>query len=144
MSLTNMVIVLVIGGAIGAFIVYKLFIMKKETKEERVRKFLEHCFGEAAYAGSFSLSEARDWIKARKTLMEEGAKALVAKARNDTLKMLGRELNLALDAGNYLVIAIVSDAEKKIKDSVLIKYDRLEPQLEDLLAKGNGVLVVEK
>lgn len=44
----------------------------------------------------------------------------------------------------YIVIAIVDDVTHNIEDSVLIKYEKLDQALENSLAKGDGVFVVEE
>lgn len=135
------VVAIAVGVVIGLGIVWR---RSGEFKLDK-RKLLEHCFGEAVYARSFSLSETRDWIKEREKLLKDGCKALVAKVNNETLKMLGKELKLDFDSDDekYLVIVLVSRQDNAIKDSVLIKYEELNAQLEDALAKGNGALVVE-
>ena len=132
-----------VGIALGLFIAYKIVKGKKFKLDKH--KVLKHCFGEPVYAGTFSLGEAKDWIKERENLLKNGCKSVIAKVNNQTLKMLGVELALNFDAnpGNYLVVAIIDKDKNEIKDSVLIKYDKLNTVLEDVLAKGDGVLVVE-
>ena len=40
------------------------------------------------------------------------------------------------------LLAIVEADSQKMKDSILIKYGNLDEQLEQLLAKGDGMLVI--
>lgn len=44
--------------------------------------------------------------------------------------------------GQYLIIAMVSGS--KMEDSILIRYGQLEEQLEQVLAKGDGMLVINR
>ena len=43
---------------------------------------------------------------------------------------------------NYLVLVIMT-GNKEITDSLLVKYEKLDQELENALAKGNGILVVK-
>ena len=43
---------------------------------------------------------------------------------------------------NYLAIAVINSTTKEMEDSILVKYDELDERLEELLAKGDGTLVV--
>ena len=137
------------GGILTGFIADRIIIKltgDKETPEQKLERILNGVFGEPVYAGTFTLSEARDWIKARKDKLDAGGKAVVCKVNNKTLSMLGQELEINLDAvkKNYLIIAIVNqDDSEDIRDSLLVRYEKLNVQLEDALSKGKGVLVVE-
>jgi len=140
-NLWGYIIAVVIGLALGGFIAYKRLKGKKFKLDEQ--KVLENIFGETVYARTFTIGEARDWIKARKNLLEQGGKALILKVSNKALNMLGHELELNFDKENekYLVIAIIQNDEN-IVASTLIKYDKLNANLEDALAES-GSLVVE-
>ena len=137
---TYYVTAIVIGFILG-FIAYKIWSKPKLLSKEKV---LTHCFGEITYVKTFSLSEARDWIKARKNMLEDGGKASVIKVTNKNLSMLVNELKefkLNFDTGDkYLVLVVVKDDE--IKDSSLIKYENLNVNLEDALG-SDGNFVVE-
>lgn len=50
------------------------------------------------YTSLFSMAEVRDWIKSRETLLQDGAKAIVLQANSETLKGIGKDL----DIGNNL------------------------------------------
>lgn len=66
------------------------------------------------------------------------------KINDNTLKSLGKELNIGFELENMMIVAIVNTQSSYIIDSVLIKYETLDQNLEKTLAKGNGVLVVER
>lgn len=94
------------------------------------------------YVGRFSLVQARDWIKMRQENISNGAKALVMKITSETLASLGKDVEITQNMDNYLVIAIINGSTKEMEDSILVKYNKLDEKLEELLAKGNGTLVV--
>ena len=76
-------------------------------------------------------------------MLQDGAKAIVLQANSETLKGIGKDLDIGNNLKNNLVIAIVDESCKNISDSVLIKYETLDARLDEALSKGNGVLVVE-
>lgn len=139
----NWKIVIAVCGvaAILAFLAW-LIIKLKELYKLKNQNTLENCFGEPLYSDLFTLREAKQWIKEREDKIKNGNKAIVLKANQDTLKSLGKDLVLESTDTDFLVIAIVNHDTKKIDDSVLIKYNSLDDELESFLAKGNGVLVV--
>ncbi len=124
---------------IGIIIAHAL---KKSGNNEVIdtEKLLEECFGEHMYVGMFTLSQAKDWIKVRKESIEKGSKALVMKITPETLKELNINAQVNMDTSNYLTIAIVNNGQ--MEDSILIKYEELDSKLEEILAKGDGTLVV--
>ena len=130
----------VAGVAIGIVIEKNLAKMNASNVMER-SEILRNTFGEPMCTTKFSLNEAKEWIKARQNLLDEGSKAIVLKANSQTMKNLGKTINLD-GVENYLIIAVVSKAND-IQNSVLIKYEKLDDELEKLLEKGNGTLVVE-
>jgi hypothetical protein len=89
------------------------------------------------------MEEVRDWIKAREESLKNGAKAVVLKVNKDTLKQIGKDLDIKDGDKKNLVLAIIDKDSKDITESLLVKYETLDKKLEDALAKGNGVLVVE-
>ena len=93
---------------------------------------------------NFTIDEAKEWITVRKQYLENGAKAVIMKINDNTLKSLGKELNIGFELENMMIVAIVNTQSSYIIDSVLIKYETLDQNLEKTLAKGNGVLVVER
>ena len=126
-------------GGIALGIVLDRIIIAIMEKE----KILEKCFGEPMYTSLFSMDEVRGWIKSRENLLQNGTKAVVLKANSETLRGIGKELNIGNNLKNNIVIAIVDEANKQISDSVLIKYEMLDMKLDAALSKGNGILVVE-
>lgn len=132
------------GGAVVGAIADRLAIKWRENEIERRKRLLYGCFGYPMFAGTFTLSEARDWINARGEQLEQGSKAVICKATNDNFKILHQELNIDLDKETYLIVAIVNDNDKdNIKDSLLVRYEKLDSKMENALAKGSGVLIVE-
>ncbi|MBQ3458676.1 MAG: hypothetical protein IJQ75_07725 [Synergistaceae bacterium] len=132
------------GGLVIGAAADRLAVRRKENAMERRKRLLYACFGYPMFAGTFTLSEARDWINARNEQLEQGSKAVICKATNDNFKILHQELNIDLDKETYLIVAIVNDEDKdNIRDSLLVRYEKLDSKMENALAKGNGVLVVE-
>lgn len=134
---------IMVGGIAIGIILDKMIIAVMENKKLEREKILEKCFGEPMYTSLFSMAEVRDWIKSRETLLQDGAKAIVLQANSETLKRIGKDLDIGNNLKNNLVIAIVDESCKNISDSVLIKYETLDARLDEALSKGNGVLVVE-
>lgn len=134
---------LMVGGIALGILLDRMVIAAAENRKKEKEKILEKCFGEPMYTNSFSMSEVRDWIKSRETMLQNGAKAIVLKANSETLRRIGKELDIGNNLKNNIVIAIVDEINNNITDSVLIKYQVLDEKLEETLNKGNGVLVVE-
>lgn len=134
---------IMVGGIAVGIILDRIVLAIMENRKLEREKILEKCFGEPMYTSTFSMSEVRDWIKARESLLQNGAKAIVLKANSETLRQIGKELDIGNNLKNNIVIAIVDEASKNISDSVLIKYESLDMKLEEALSNGNGILVVE-
>lgn len=134
---------LIIVGVSAAVFVFLSWLISRMIKQKNQKGFntLESCFGEPSYSDSFSLSEVKQWVKLREEKLKNDCKAVVLKANSKTLSTLGRKFEMKEDGKNYLVIAVV-DTDKKIEDSVLIQYNKLDDSLENVLAKGDGVLVI--
>jgi hypothetical protein len=131
----------VAAGVVIAIIMAKLKQHSEDASIDK-EKILEECFGDHMYAEKFSLGQARDWIKLHQDKLNSGAKALVMKITPDSLRKLNISANISEDMENYLTIAIVDSVKNQMEDSILIKYDELDEKLENLLAKGDGTLVV--
>ena len=129
-------------GVVAGILITKAMEQSQTNKVVDKEKLLEECFGEHMYVGTFSLAQARDWIKARQENINRGAKALVLKITPEALQKLGKNIQISLDMDNYLAIAVINSITKEMEDSILVKYDELDEQLEELLAKGDGTLVV--
>lgn len=136
----NYVVTFAAGVAAGIILEKALSKMQESTVMGRTEA-LRACFGEPMCTTTFTFGEAKEWIKAREDALANGFKAIIAKANSSTLKGLGKEMNID-GVDNYLVMAIVGK-EHDIQDSVLIKYERIDQELEAALEKGNGALVVE-
>lgn len=141
-SINNLPVVISSLGAV-AVILYKIITIVKNKTNLKKEKIIENCFGEPMYTNIFSISEAREWIKSRESLLKNGEKATIVKVNHETLRSLGQDLDIGNSVDNYIVIAIINQETNEISDSVLIKYESLDSKLEKVLQKGNGVLVVE-
>ena len=130
-------------GIAAGLIIYKIIEQSKTVRQEDSSKILENCFGSPMYASTFSISEVKDWLKNREDLINNGSKAVILKANAQTLKNIGKDLDIGDGAEKNLIIAITDEVNKAVKDSVLVKYDKLDEKLESALNAGNGILVVE-
>ena len=99
------------------------------------------CFGEPMSATKLTFQEVKEWIQARKDQLVDGAKAAVVKVNESTMKSIGKDLDTK-GVENYIVLVVMT-GDKQIADSLLIKYETLDRELEDALAKGDGILVVK-
>lgn len=130
------------GTAIVIILLALLIKKLKEMQDIKSENVLVQCFGEPTYSNKFTLNQVREWLKTRSELISRGCKALVLKANRETLKTIDKDVNIGSDVDNYIVIAIINQTSRSIEDSVLVKYESLENSLEELLAKGNGTLVI--
>lgn len=129
-------------GIVAGILIAKAMEQAQNGKIIDKEKLLEDAFGEHITLSTFSLTQAKDWIKAHKDSLDNGAKALVLKITPKALKDLNIDVEISNDMDNYLAIAVVNMATNKMEDSILVKYDELDDKLEELLAKGDGTLVV--
>ena len=127
------------GVAIGV-IIDKVVHYVQVNKKIKYSKVLEDCFGEPMYTNTVTASDIRDWCKAREDSLKTGEKIIVTKAIPEKLKEMGKEIEIGKGIDNYLVIALVDN--KEIKESLLIKYEKIEDSLSEALDKGNGTMVV--
>lgn len=125
--------------ALAAFLAWLLKNMSETSSEDK----LESCFGSHIYTDMFTYEQMRGWINARESLIKNNCKALVSKVNSTTMRELFQVINaINNDLDNYLAIVIMNNGTHSIEDSVLIKYSSLDKQLEDVLSKGDGTLVV--
>ena len=136
-------ILTVAGGIVIGIIIEKMIIQSKENKKLECSRLLEQCFGQAMFTSNLSMKEVQEWIKGREDRIKSGSKAIILKANKSTLSKIGKDIEVWED-NNNIVIAIVDDVTHNIEDSVLIKYEKLDQALENSLAKGDGVFVVEE
>ena len=102
-------------------------------------KILEETFGEPMHTGTFTLGEAVTWMKSH---FSEGCQGAIFRTDCAGLKSYAPNLNLGKEEENYLVMAIVDEASKTMRDRVLVKFDVLDSGLEDALG-DEGMLVIE-
>ena len=143
-----------IGWWVGAALITAVtitavnFIRKAKSESppsvypQKIEDRLEDAFGSHMYLDTLKLQHVSEWVKQRYPLLNNGANALVLKVTPDALMQLGITKKYDDIGSNYLVIAIVADKKKTMRDSVLIKYGRLDESLEQALAKGDGSLVI--
>ncbi|MDE5763734.1 MAG: hypothetical protein K2I00_02065 [Ruminococcus sp.] len=130
------------AGLVIGILIDKALSMSGKNSVIDKEKLLEECFGEHMYVSRFSLVQARDWIKMRQDKIKDGTKAIVMKITPETLKSLGKNIEIAQNMDNYLAIAVINGNTKEMQDSILVKYDNLDEKLEELLDRGDGTLVV--
>lgn len=140
MENTKLLITIGASAAILTFLSWLIYYLIKIQKHKKLNTLIS-CFGEPSYCDLFSLSDVKQWVKLRENKLQNNCKAVVLKANSKNLSTFEKEFTLNDDGKEYLVIAIVSN-DKQIKDSVLIQYNKLDNQLENVLAKGDGVLVI--
>lgn len=140
--MVNYVITLAAGAAAGVLLEKFVFSKMQENGIRNRTDALRACFGEPMSATRFTFQEVKEWIEARKDQLDKDAKAAVVKVDEHTMKSLGKDLDTR-GVENYIVLAIMTE-DKKITDSLLVKYGTLDQELEDALAKGDGVLVVTR
>lgn len=133
----------VAGGVAVGIIIAKIIMQMKENQKIERSKILENCFGAPMCTNQFSMNEVREWIKGREDKLKAGAKAVILKANKSTLQKIGKDLDIGEGISNNIIIAIVNEATNDIEDSILVKYETLDDDLESALANGNGVLIVE-
>lgn len=139
--MVDYVITFAAGAAVGVLLDKFVFIKMQESGIQSRTDALRVCFGEPMSATKFTFQEVKEWIHARKDQLVDGAKAAVVKVNESTMKSIGKNLDTR-GVENYIVLVIMT-GDKQIEDSLLVKYETLDQELEDALAKGNGILVVK-
>lgn len=139
--MVDFVITFAAGAAIGVALEKFVFAKMKADGIQSRTDALRACFGEPMSATTLTFVEVKDWIKTRKDQLVNDAKAAVIKVDKNTMKSLGKNLDTR-GVENYLVLVIMTGNEQ-ITDSLLVKYEKLDQELENVLAKGNGVFVVK-
>ena|GEM_PF-2526506 len=134
---------LIAGGVAAGFLLDRLVIALNMSQKERQQRLLEETFGSIIHASTFEITDVRDWFRTRQEHLAKGNRGLVMKINNETLKSIGKELNIGKSASNMLILAIVNTETNDIIDSSLAKYDRIDDALENALSKGRGAMVVE-
>lgn len=138
--MVDYVITFAAGAAIGVLLDKFVFTKMQENGIQNRTDALRACFGEPMSATKFTFAEVKEWIQGRKGQLVDDAKAAVVKVDENTMKSLGKNLDTR-GVENYIVLVIMT-SDKQIADSLLVKYEKLDQELENALAKGNGILVV--
>ena len=139
--MVNFVITFTAGVATGMALEKFVFAKMKADGIQNRTDALRACFGEPMSATTLTFAEVKDWIQARKDQLTNDAKAAVVNVDEHTMKSLGKNLDMR-GIENYLVLVIMTGS-KQITDSLLVKYEKLDQELKNALAKGNGILVVK-
>ena len=109
---------------------------------------LKKLFGSPVYAVNFGLRDVREWITSRSSQLQNGSQAVVLKVNSKALKMFVGELKrLGLNfddykrIGKFLVVVIYDDVRQDYTDSLLVKYQSLDKQLDNLLASSGDKFI---
>lgn len=152
------VVLAVIIVVIALSVFFTVFFLRKGRIAKKMQKIMFKLFGTPSYSENFSFEEAKNWIKSRSELIEDGYKAAILNFVAGSKPSIDIFVNGAgfnekqvknfFKTQKYLVVAILNDAyshddNRYIKDSVLVKYTKLDDVLVQLLKKGNGILVVK-
>lgn len=142
---TGTVVAVTAGAVVLGVVLYELYKTydayrraQDGTIAGRV-KILEDTFGEPMHTGTFTLNEAVTWMKSK---FDTGCKGVIFRTDCAGLKSYAPDLNLGKEVENYLVMAIVDEASKAMRDRVLVKFDVLDSALKDALG-DEGMLVIE-
>lgn len=141
MEMVDFVITFAAGAAVGVALEKFVFAKMKADGIQSRTDALRACFGEPMSATTLTFTEVKNWIQARKDQLVSDAKAAVVNVDENTMRSLGKNLDTR-GVENYLVLVIMTE-NKEITDSLLVKYEKLDQELENALAKGNGILVVK-
>lgn len=136
--------IIIVAASVSAAVtmLILLAIKSKGNNMQNDELILKRCFGDPVLSGQFSFQNAKEWFLHRKDKISSGHKGIILKATSENLKSLGTECRINFNADNYLILAIVNMQDHDITDSVLIKYNSIDDQLERNLESGNGVLVI--
>ena len=137
-------VVAVTAGAVilgvAAYELYKTYDAYQRAHNGVDRaKILEETFGEPMHTGTFTLNEAVTWLKDH---FSDGCNGVIFRADCAGLKSYAPKLNLGENVENYLVMAIVDESAKTMRDRVLVKFDVLDSRLENALG-DEGMMVIE-
>lgn len=133
--------VLLFGVAAVAVLYSWIVYHQKQTKEKSDAAKSETTPYDTIYSDCFTLSQAKQWVK--KTLSTENRKAAIIKSKSfpTELKAYFDKANIvADDEQDYLVMVCLNTQTGKFEDMLIVEYNSLENDLEELL--GNEGMVV--
>ena len=144
MSKTGIVVVTVGVVTLGVVTYFVIKNLKNTSSNLTVEETLEACFGEPMQTSLFTIDMAKRWLKNRADKLKENSKALIMKATYSNLLSIGIDKQFKEDYSNvnYLIIALVDTENESVVDSVLVRYDELEDNLEKLLEQGDGTVII--
>ena len=91
------------GGFALGIVVDQLIEKGKKDKIKNTKILLEKCYGEPMYAGFFSISEVREWVRVQFERTEFATRAAVLKINQDIFK----KYNIIFLAGCYIFAIII-------------------------------------
>ena len=135
-----------VGGITVGFIAGIFFEkLLKKLEEKRIiesTKLLVECFGEPMYSSTFNIEDVTTWVEGIKDKLVDGNKVAVIRTSKKLIEKYCNNIHISQDIENYLIMTIVS-SNQEMNESILVKFDNLDPKLSDLLDKGDGILIVE-
>ena len=139
----------VILGVIIGYYLGKRKVDVPSSNDELEILILKKLFGSPVYAVNFGLRDVREWITPRSSQLQNGSQAVVLKVNSKALKMFVGELKrLGLNfddykrIGKFLVVVIYDDVRQDYTDSLLVKYQSLDKQLNDLLVSSGDKFII--
>ena len=94
------------------------------------------------YSSTFNIEDVTTWVEGIKDKLVDGNKVAVIRTSKKLIEKYCNNIHISQDIENYLIMTIVS-SNQEMNESILVKFDNLDPKLSDLLDKGDGILIVE-
>lgn len=136
----NFIVLFVAGMSVGVALEKFVFAKMRASVIQSRTDALHACFGEPMIATTLTFAEVTDWVQSRREQLVGNAKAAVVKVNEKTMKNLGKDLDTK-GVENYIILVIMNE-DKRLTDTLLVKYEKLDQRLENAIAKGNGILVI--
>jgi hypothetical protein len=76
-------------------------------------------------------------------LLKSGYQIIAVKAVPEQLSKLVEGLEIGKGIDNYLIMAVINETTKEMTESMLVKYEKMSEDLEELLEKGNGFVIIK-
>lgn len=132
----------VVVGFIAGIFFEKLLKKIEEKRIVESKELLFECFGEPLYSSTFYFEDVTNWIEGKKDRILAGDKVAVIKTSEKLVEKYCSNIRISHDIDNYLIMTIIS-TDNKMSESILVKFEKLDSKLLDLLDKGDGILIVE-
>ena len=138
-SMDTTTIFLTVAGATVCVAILGTIIWRVYGSNGDKSKVLESVFGEPTHTGTFTLSEAMTWVKSH---FRTGCQGAIFRADCAALKNYAPDVDFSSGLENYLVMVILDKSGGAMQDSVLVKFEKLDANLEEALG-DEGMLVIE-